>query len=157
MKVEIITVGSLRSSGLQGEEAEYLTRLKRSPLEVSLTEIRPYSVESANPEVIKKREGELIVKQLKSTDFLILLNERGAQVTSLAFSEWLQKRLNAAHKRLVFVIGGAYGLDPELSQKAQWELSLSSLTLPYQLARIMLVEQLYRATTLIAGAPYHKR
>jgi len=103
----------------------------------------------------KEKEGELILKKLTATDVLILLDEKGTQFSSVAFSEYLQKKLNAGVKQLVLVIGGPYGFSETVYKQAQGKISLSKMTFSHQMIRLFVVEQLYRANTILKNEPYH--
>ncbi|WP_298760997.1 23S rRNA (pseudouridine(1915)-N(3))-methyltransferase RlmH [uncultured Psychroserpens sp.] len=105
----------------------------------------------------KQKEGELILNKLNTTDVLILLDENGKQLDSVAFSQYLQKHMNSGIKQLVFVIGGPYGFSPEVYQKAQGKLSLSKMTFSHQMIRLFVIEQLYRGFTILKNEPYHHR
>lgn len=104
---------------------------------------------------LKKKEGELILKQLSKDDFLVALDERGQQVTSEKLAAFIQTRANGSQKNLVFLIGGAFGLDTSVLDRADFRWSLSQLTLPHQLVRLILAEQLYRACTILRNEKYH--
>lgn len=103
----------------------------------------------------KEKEGELILKQLQATDTLVLLDENGKQFSSIDFSGYLQKKMNAGLKQLVFVIGGPYGFSPTVYEKAQGKISLSKMTFSHQMIRLFMVEQLYRGFTILKNEPYH--
>jgi len=103
----------------------------------------------------KEKEGELILKKIVSTDFLILLDENGKQFSSVEFSSYLQKKMNAGTKQLVFVIGGPYGFSETVYKKAQGKISLSKMTFSHQMVRLFVVEQIYRAFTILKNEPYH--
>ena len=105
----------------------------------------------------KEKEGELILKKLSSSDILILLDENGKQFTSVELSTYLQKRMNSGIKTLVFVIGGPYGFSENVYAKAQGKVSLSKMTFSHQMVRLFVVEQLYRAFTILRNEPYHHR
>ena len=105
----------------------------------------------------KKKEGELILNRLKSSDVLILLDENGIQMDSIRFSLYLQKHMNSGIKRLVFVIGGPYGFSKEVYKKSQGKLSLSKMTFSHQMVRLFFIEQLYRGFTILKNEPYHHR
>lgn len=105
----------------------------------------------------KQKEGDLILNKLKSTDVLILLDENGKQYDSVSFSQYLQKHMNSGIKQLVFVIGGPYGFSPEVYQKAHGKVSLSKMTFSHQMIRLFMIEQLYRAFTILRNEPYHHR
>ncbi len=100
-------------------------------------------------------EAEAILALIKSSDYVTLLDERGAQPSSVGFSEWIQKRMNSGVKRLVVVIGGAYGFSKELYERANDMVSLSKMTFSHQIVRAIFTEQLYRAFTILRGEPYH--
>ncbi len=104
---------------------------------------------------LKKREGEIILNKLQKDDFLIALEERGKQISSVELASFIQIRANAGTKRLVFLIGGAYGLDTAVLQRANMQWSLSKLVFPHQLVRLILTEQVYRACTILRNEKYH--
>ena len=105
----------------------------------------------------KQKEGELILAKLNHTDLLLLLDENGKQQDSVAFSEQLQKHMNSGVKQLVFVIGGPYGFSSEVYEKANGKISLSKMTFSHQMIRLFMIEQLYRAFTILKNEPYHHR
>jgi 23S rRNA (pseudouridine1915-N3)-methyltransferase len=110
------------------------------------------------PEAEQKRaEGATISQWLKEGDYLVALDERGAAFTSEALSRFIQQRATESVKRLVFLIGGAYGLDKTVLDKAQLKWSLSLLTFPHQLVRLILAEQIYRACTILRNEKYHHK
>ena len=103
----------------------------------------------------KKAEGDLILSQLNPGDDLILLDEKGKTFTSVMFSQWIEKQMNAGSKRIIFVVGGPYGFSKEVYDKCKFKISLSEMTFSHQMIRLIFVEQLYRAFTIIKGEPYH--
>jgi len=103
----------------------------------------------------KEKEGELILAKITPTDQLILLDENGKTFSSVAFSEELQKKMNAGIKTLVFVIGGPYGFSETVYAKTQGKISLSSMTFSHQMVRLFFIEQLYRGFTILKNEPYH--
>ncbi|MET0394274.1 MAG: 23S rRNA (pseudouridine(1915)-N(3))-methyltransferase RlmH [Chitinophagaceae bacterium] len=106
---------------------------------------------------LKKKEGELILDWLGKDDYLVALDERGRQLTSEKLADFLQARANESNKRLVFLIGGAFGLDEAVLKRADFKWSLSDLTFPHQLVRLILAEQVYRACTILKNEKYHHR
>ena len=110
---------------------------------------------SLSEEQQKAKEGELILGNVASSHHLILLDERGKELTSVAFADELQKKMNAGIKQLTFVIGGPYGFSKEVYDRANGKLSLSKLTFSHQMIRLFFVEQLYRAFTILRNEPYH--
>ncbi len=103
----------------------------------------------------KQQEGELILKQLQAGDHVVLLDEHGKELRSVEFSRLMEQRMQTVSKRMVFVIGGPYGFSPEVYAKANEKLSLSQMTFSHQMVRLIFVEQLYRAMTIMRGEPYH--
>ena len=103
---------------------------------------------------VKKIEGERLLKKLKEGDRVIALSEDGESFGSVEFSKTLERTLSGVSKRLVFVTGGSYGLGEAILKRAETKLSLSAMTLPHELARLVIAEQVYRAFTIIRGEPY---
>ncbi|MCX6333110.1 MAG: 23S rRNA (pseudouridine(1915)-N(3))-methyltransferase RlmH [Bacteroidia bacterium] len=103
----------------------------------------------------KSREGKKILQALGKDDFVILLDERGKEISTVNFASWLEGKSQMQGKRLVFVIGGPWGFSEEVNEIADFRLSLSKMTFPHQLVRLLFIEQLYRAFTIIKGEPYH--
>jgi 23S rRNA (pseudouridine1915-N3)-methyltransferase len=103
----------------------------------------------------KEKEGELILAKLKPSDHLILLDENGENFSSIGFSEFIQKKMNSGIKTLVLVIGGPYGFSESVYKKANGKIALSKMTFSHQMIRMIIVEQLYRAFTILNNEPYH--
>ena len=106
---------------------------------------------------LKKKEGAIILDWLKADDFLVALDENGKQLSSEGLAEFIQQRATESTKNIVFVIGGAFGLDEMVLQKAKLKWSLSKLTFPHQLVRLILAEQIYRACTILKNEKYHHK
>ena len=104
---------------------------------------------------LREKEGKRILGSLKEGDYAILLDERGKEFRTIEFASWLENRLMQPGRRLVFVAGGAWGFSGEVYSKADIKISLSKMTFPHQLVRLIFVEQLYRALSIIKGSPYH--
>lgn len=155
MKVVVMSVGRVRQPFVVQGEGEYLQRIKGS-FQVELVELGMEAPESMSVSEVQNREADEILKRVKGYDYLVVLDERGKVISSTQLSEFLQVRMNSGIKTVCFVIGGAYGFSEKIRQEADTILSLSSLTFPHQLARLLLVEQLYRAHTILKGASYHK-
>lgn len=100
-------------------------------------------------------EGEALLRQFTDGDYVVLLDERGDQMRSVEFAQWLQKRLNSGMKRLVLVVGGPYGFSEEVYARADGKLSLSRMTFSHQIVRAIFAEQIYRAFTILRNEPYH--
>ncbi len=103
----------------------------------------------------KSKEAELIMQKINPSDYVILLDERGKQVNSKVFSDDIQNYMNQSIKNLIFVIGGPYGFDEILYNRANRKLSLSQMTFTHQMVRLFLTEQIYRAFSILQGKPYH--
>lgn len=155
MKIELWVIGRTKDNYLKEGEAEYIKRIRRyMPVDVNTIGI-PAWPSSLNPLEIKAREAQLVLAKLKSDDYLIILDEKGAHVKSEELARQLQSWMNAGYKRLVFLVGGAWGLDDSLKQRSDWQLSLSKLTFTHQMVRLIFLEQIYRAFTILNNEPYH--
>mgnify|MGYP003956654931 CR=1 FL=1 len=139
-RYRLLVVGKIRKEWVKEGIDSYLKRLPG----LIITELRAS---------IPQKEAEAIQTQLKGHETLIVLTEEGDLLSSIPFSECLK---TFGSKRLVFVIGGANGIAPEVKALAHLRLSLSPLTFPHEIARLLLVEQIYRATTIAQGSPYHR-
>ncbi len=155
MTIKLLAIGKTDSTHLQELITEYEQRLKhyiKFELDI-IPDIK--NVKNLSEVQQKEKEGEAILKRLQPTDVLVLLDEHGKQHTSIEFSNYLQKKMNAGIKRMVIVIGGPYGFSEEIYQKAQGKLSLSKMTFSHQMVRLFIVEQIYRAFTILKNEPYH--
>jgi len=152
LKVRVVSVGRDRSGLFAPAVDQYAGRLRHyAAFElIELTEAGRRGAAGS-----KSQEARLILERVGERDWLVALDERGAAVSSLELSQYLQRALNQS-RDLLFAVGGDEGLGPEVLAAAQWTLSLSRLTLPHRLARLVLVEQLYRAFTILRGEPYAK-
>jgi 23S rRNA (pseudouridine1915-N3)-methyltransferase len=103
----------------------------------------------------KQKEGELILKKISTSDFFVLLDDKGVEFTSLKFSNWIQKRMNSGLKQLVFVVGGPYGFSEAVYKRVNQKVSLSKMTFSHQMIRLLFTEQLYRAFSILNNLPYH--
>lgn len=147
--------GKLKEPYWQQAVAEYLKRL--GPYRpVELLELPDEKVDEGRERVAMQREAERVLNALRPGAYLVALWERGEQVDSVGLSRKLESLDHEGHREVVFVIGGANGLDPDLLKRADWKLGLSKLTMPHMMARLFLVEQLYRAERIRRGEPYHK-
>ena len=153
MKVRLLAIGRDRSGLFAPAVDEYLGRLART-LKVELVELPEAKKQAGTPRA-KEEEGATVLGRLRPGERLVALDERGDQPTSLELARRLA-RWQERGQDVALVIGGADGLSAEVLERAQERLSLSRLTLPHRLARLVLVEQLYRAVTILRGEPYHK-
>lgn len=133
----------------------YCSRLRHYvPFElVEIPELK--NVSALSRDQIKQREGELILKSLRQSDEVILLDEHGREFRSVEFARFLEDRMSRSGRDLVFVVGGAYGFSDEVYSRAGGKISLSRMTFSHQIVRTIFAEQLYRAFTIIKGEPYH--
>lgn len=153
MKIVAIAIGKRHDSDIVAAVDDYSQRVQRfSAFE---WQILPTAKGKMSPDETKRLESAAIMSQLKDDDYVVLLDERGSQLSSNELAAMLERQDMAASKRLVFVIGGAYGVADEIMRRADLTWSLSKLVFPHQLVRLILVEQLYRASTIRRGEPYH--
>lgn len=154
MRVTLIAVGKLKEPHFRDACAEYLKRLGPYA-SVVVTEIDDRDV-SADESRALAAEGEAILKAVPASAHVVVLDSRGAEKTSEEFSAWLADRMGSGSPDIAFVVGGAAGLDARVLSRASERLSLGRMTLPHQLARVVLLEQVYRAFRILRGEPYHR-
>ena len=155
MKILVLAIGKTDEQWVQEALLKYSKRLQHYiPFEF---EVIPdlKSTKNLSEAQQKEKEGALILKMLKPTDIVFLLDEKGKEYRSVEFAKYLQHQMNSSVKRLVFIIGGPYGFSPELYAKAQGKVALSKMTFSHQMIRPFFVEQLYRAMTILKNEPYH--
>ena len=155
MKITLLTVGKTDKDWVRQGMEIYVSRLKHYiPFAVvEIPELK--NVSALTKDQIKTREGELILKNIKPSDDLILLDERGKEYTSVELAKVIQDKISYVGKDMVYVIGGAYGFSDAVYQRANSKISLSRMTFSHQMVRAIFVEQIYRAFTIIKGEPYH--
>jgi len=157
MTIKLITIGKTDNKELTALIDDYIKRLGHY-IKFSLDIIPDIkNAKNLSEAEQKQKEGDLILKKIKSTDCLILLDEHGKQFDSVAFSGYLQKHMNSGVKQVVFVIGGPYGFSDAIYQKAKGKISLSKMTFSHQMIRLFFIEQLYRGFTILRNEPYHHR
>ena len=155
MKITLLTVGKTDRDWVRQGLDIYVSRLKHY-IPFTLTEIPELkNVSALSKEQIKVKEGELILKNVRPTDDLILLDEHGKEYSSVQLAKILQDKISYECKDMVFVIGGAYGFSDAVYARANSKLSLSKMTFSHQMVRTIFAEQLYRAFTIMKGEPYH--
>lgn len=113
------------------------------------------NTKSLSREQQKEREGELIKNALQAGDHIVLLDEHGKEYRSIEFAEWIEKKTHTVGKRLVFIVGGPYGFSPDVYALAHEKVSLSKMTFSHQMIRLIFVEQIYRAFSILNNSPYH--
>lgn len=155
MKIKVLAIGKTDDKNLKQLIDAYQKRLKhyiKFEMEI-IPDLKQAKNMSEKDQ--KEKEGELILKKAGPGDQLWLLDEKGEMFRSLDFSKFLQKKMNAGTKRFVLVIGGPYGFSDAVYQSAQGKISLSKMTFSHQMIRLFVVEQLYRAFTILKNEPYH--
>lgn len=155
MKILLIVVGKTDRQWLNDGIRQYVERLSHfSQFEMQvIPDIR--NTRSMDQQVQKVREGEQILKLLQPSDDIYLLDDKGREMTSAQMAQWLEKRMAQSTKRLVFIIGGPYGFSQDVYARVPEKLSLSKMTFSHQMVRLIFVEQLYRAFSILNNLPYH--
>jgi len=157
MQIKLIAIGKTDNKNLQALIEDYKKRLShyiKFEFEI-IPDLK--KVKHLSEEQQKEKEGELILAKTQNSDVLVLLDENGKQMDSVAFSDYLQKHMNSGIKTLIFVIGGPYGFSEEVYKRANGKLGLSKMTFSHQMVRLFFTEQLYRGFTILKNEPYHHR
>lgn len=155
MKLLILFIGRTQGNVYPSLINEYVQRLSHY-LPVQIDEIPDLkNTKSLTEDQQKERETDQVFDRMQGGDMLVLLDERGKEMTSREFSQWMEQKLQTVPKRLVLLIGGPYGFSQRIYDAAQGKISLSKMTFSHQMVRLFLVEQIYRAFTIIKGEPYH--
>jgi 23S rRNA (pseudouridine1915-N3)-methyltransferase len=155
MKIVFLSVGKSHESYVQEGVNDFTNRINRY-FKTEWEIIAPVKdAASLPPDALKKKEGEIILARILKDDVLVALDENGRQMTSEGVAQLLQARANSGTKRLIFLIGGAFGLDQAVLKRANITWSLSQLVFPHQLVRLILAEQIYRACTILQHEKYH--
>ena len=155
MNIKLLAIGKTDNKNLNSLIDDYSKRLTfyiKFDLEI-IPDLK--NVKNLSESQQKEKEGELILSKLTVNDQLILLDENGFTFSSVAFSDYLQKKMNSGIKTLVLVIGGPYGFSDKVYKKAQGKISLSQMTFSHQMVRLFVIEQLYRGFTILKNEPYH--
>ena len=155
MKIKVLAIGKTDDKNLQQLIASYESRLRhyvKFELEL-IPDVK--NAKNLSEKEQKEKEGVLILKKINASDQLILLDENGTMHTSKEFSKFMQKKMNSGIKQIVMVIGGPYGFSNEVYKKAQGKISFSKMTFSHQMIRLFVVEQIYRAFTILRNEPYH--
>ncbi len=153
MKITVLFTGKTADRYLEEGIAVYEKRIRRYlPFEIK---VLPAAKGVREKEQLKRLEGEMILKAVGDGSFVVLLDEQGKSLDSVKFAGMLQRKMNEGTRTLVFVVGGAYGVSQAVFERADLVLQLSAMTFSHQVVRILLMEQLYRAFTIIHGEPYH--
>lgn len=155
MKIALVVIGKTDANYFMQAINEYTNRLIHYiPFEmVVIPDIK--NVKNLSEPQQKEKEGELILKTVQPGDQLVLLDEKGKDFTSMQFSVYIEKKMHTVNKRLVFVVGGPYGFSEAVYKAASEKISLSKMTFSHQMIRLIFVEQIYRAMTILNNEPYH--
>ena len=155
MKIHFLTTGKTADKHLMLAAEEYKSRIEHYlPFEMRLIpELKNTKHLTAAEQ--KEKEAELFLKQIEAADELFLLDEKGKEYSSAEFAQFIGLKLRSSAKRIVFAAGGAYGFSEKIYRRSNGLVSLSKMTFPHQMARLIFLEQLYRAMTILKGEPYH--
>lgn len=155
MKITFLVIGKTEESYLREGIDKYIKRLKHY-VKFEIVEIQELkNTKNLTEDQQKAKEAELITKNTNNTDYIVLLDEKGTEYTSVQFSGFISKKMLSSVQNLVFIIGGPYGFDNKLQTQANEKLSLSKMTFSHQMVRLFFVEQVYRAFSILKGEPYH--
>ena len=155
MKIKLLVVGKTDDKNLENLIEKYIKRLRHYVNFEIETIPDPKRMKNRSAEEQKSIEGELILKKLHPGDQLVLLDEQGKEFRSVDFARHLQKKMNSGLRRMVLVVGGPYGFSDEVYAEAREKLSVSKMTFSHQMIRLFVVEQIYRAMTILKNEPYH--
>jgi 23S rRNA (pseudouridine1915-N3)-methyltransferase len=155
MKIKLLFIGKLQADVFQEALMQYIRKINHyfSFEQVAIPYLKNNKTLSQDEQ--KKLEGELILKKISANDYVILLDERGRQFSSVEFSAFIQQQANAGSKNMVFIIGGVYGFSSDVYLRKNQSVSLSKMTFPHIMTRLIFAEQLYRACTILHHEPYH--
>lgn len=155
MEIELLTVGKTTIPYVISGIDEYSRRLRHYiPYRIMpLPDVKRGKV--MTPDRQKELEGEQILGHLAAGDYVVLLDERGREYTSMEFASWMERQMVSGRKRVVFVIGGPYGFSQSVYDRADGKVSLSRMTFNHEMVRLFFTEQIYRAMTILRGEPYH--
>ena len=157
MKIEFWVIGKTSFAYLTEGMQLYEKRITRYLPFSSIVIPDVKNAKNLSQEELKKKEGQLILKKIEKNDLLILLDENGKTFTSIKFSKWLEQQLQHSARKMIFIVGGAYGFSEEVYARANGKISLSNMTFSHQMIRLFFLEQLYRALTIMKNEPYHHR
>jgi 23S rRNA (pseudouridine1915-N3)-methyltransferase len=152
LKLSILSVGKSHDAYIK-EGVEQFTKRIGHYFAIDWQLITPSKL--TEPSQIKKAEAASILKALAATDVLVLLDEKGKMISSLGLAKLIQQKANQSAQRIVFLIGGAYGVDDEIKSRSNFTWSISELVFPHMLVRLILAEQIYRACSILANEKYH--
>ncbi len=158
MKLKLLCIGKLSAAWLQDGAGDYSSRISHY-LPLAIEELKEIKAggKKADVQQIRQREGELLLQKIPASAFAVVLDEQGKGICSEELSRFIGKHMLDGTQEVVFLIGGAYGLSNAVKNRADMTLSLSAMTMTHQMARLLLLEQIYRAMTILRNEPYHNR
>lgn len=155
MQLKILAIGKTDSKVIEKLIQEYEKRLQRfAKIQWQIIPDIKNTKKLSQLEQ-KRKEGELILKELGASDYVVLLDENGKEFTSRKFATWLAKKQHLGARKVVFLIGGPYGFDPLVEERADFKIALSKMTFSHQMVRLFFIEQIYRAFSILNNLPYH--
>ncbi len=155
MRITLLQTGKTTDKNIAGVASLYTSRINKYIVFDTITLPDLKNAGKMPVREINLKEGKKIIQSLNNDDYVILLDERGKEFRTIEFSGFMEKILMMPKKRILFVIGGAWGFSKEIYERADFMISLSKMTYPHQLVRLLFLEQLYRVFTIIKGEPYH--
>jgi 23S rRNA (pseudouridine1915-N3)-methyltransferase len=155
MKIALVQTGKTTDKNVAGVADLYLSRIRKYITFEIITLPDLKNAANLPIQAQKLKEGRKIIQTVTSDDYVVLLDERGKEFRTTEFSLWMEKTFMISRKRIVFVIGGPWGFSDEVYERADFRISLSMMTFPHQLVRLLFLEQLYRVFTILRGEPYH--
>ncbi|MCY7329485.1 MAG: 23S rRNA (pseudouridine(1915)-N(3))-methyltransferase RlmH [Saprospiraceae bacterium] len=154
MKIELWAIGKTSEKYLETGLEIFEKRLTNY-LPFRFVVLPDGKIKISDGTILKKEEGKMLLAKLAPDDYLVLLDEHGQEFSSPGLAQWLERRLTASNRKMVFLIGGAFGFSPDVYARAQEQIALSQLTFSHQMVRLFFLEQLYRAMTILRNEPYH--
>ncbi len=155
MKIKLLVIGKTDETSIRELIHKYTKRIKgftSFELEI-IPDLKNHN--NLSQQLQKEKEGNLLLQKISSSDYVVLLDEKGQEMTSVGFADFLQKKMNTGLKNLIFIIGGPYGFSKEIYQRANAKIALSKMTFSHQIVRPVFLEQLYRGLTILHNHPYH--
>jgi 23S rRNA (pseudouridine1915-N3)-methyltransferase len=155
MRLKIVSFIKHQEAPLRELEQDYLARIRRR-MPCEMAELRREKIGKRVPQSVLREETRRALRALKESPGVVVLDRQGKEYDSRELAAWLKERIGEGLRELVFVLGGPLGISEELAERARWKLSLSRLTFPHKLARVIVLEALYRSCEILAGGPYPK-
>lgn len=155
MEICVMSVGKISSPWIQQGIDLFMGRVEKYIKFSSFIIPDIKNAKSLSKETIKEEEGKAILSNIANSDFVVLMDEKGKEFKSREFAEWIQKQMNSGKKRLIIVIGGPYGFSQDVYSRSDAKIALSQMTFTHEMAKLILVEQIYRGMSILKGEPYH--